>query len=127
MNEVPVTQRSRARTPTNRTPLGFGVSNARWAVRAPRMPQQVTTHRCGGGRARVPDRQCAAASCFVRRRGCPWQALRPTAVCATSTAHDRFQPWVAAGVFLKLWQAGVEQFDERQGSDSCCRVIRIGN
>jgi transposase len=87
----------------------------------------VNTHRFGGGRPRVPDRQGADAIFFVLRRGCQGQALRQTEVCATSTAHDRFQPWVAAGVFLKLWQAGVEQFDERQGSDSCCRVIRIGN
>ena len=103
------------------------LSAARWAVREPRSPKQVHTHRFGGGRPRVPDRQGADAIFFVLRRGCQGQALRQTEVCATSTAHDRFQQWVAAGVFLKLWQAGVEQFDERQGSDSCCRVIRIGS
>ena len=32
-------------------------------------------------------------------------------------AHDRFQEWVEAGVFLKLWQAGVERFDELKGLD----------
>ena len=32
-------------------------------------------------------------------------------------AHDRFQEWVEAGVFLKLWQAGVERFDELKGID----------
>src|SRR5512144_1442796 len=37
--------------------------------------------------------------------------------CAKSTAHDRFQEWVAAGVFVKLWQTGVEQFDELRGID----------
>src|SRR5512143_1348290 len=38
--------------------------------------------------------------------------------CVTpTTAHDRFQEWGAAGVFLKLWQAGVERFDELQGID----------
>lgn len=26
--------------------------------------------------------------------------------------QDRFQAWVAAGVFLKPWQSGMEQFDE---------------
>ena len=40
-----------------------------------------------------------------------------TDLCAKSTAHDRFQEWVAAGVFEKLWYAGVEQFDELQGID----------
>jgi putative transposase len=32
-----------------------------------------------------------------------------------STAHDRFQTWVEAGVFLTLWNAGVECFDELRG------------
>jgi transposase len=38
-------------------------------------------------------------------------------LCPGSTAHDRYQEWVEAGVFLKLWQAGVAQFDELQGID----------
>jgi hypothetical protein len=29
-----------------------------------------------------------------------------------TTAHDRFQEWAEVGVFLKLWKAGVELFDE---------------
>lgn len=31
--------------------------------------------------------------------------------------HGRFQEWVQAGVFLKLWQAGLEQFEETCGID----------
>jgi hypothetical protein len=45
------------------------------------------------------------------------QALDQTELCAHSTAHDRFQEWVEAGVFLKLWLAGVEQFEEVCGID----------
>ncbi len=41
------------------------------------------------------------------RTGCQWQALDQTELCAHSTAHDRFQAWEEAGVFLPLWQAGV--------------------
>jgi putative transposase len=51
------------------------------------------------------------------RTGCPWGALDATKLCPHSTAHDRFQEWVVAGVFLKLWKAGVEQFEELQGID----------
>jgi putative transposase len=65
----------------------------------------------------VPDRTCADAIFYVLRTGCQWQALDQTELCAHSTAHDRFQEWVQAGVFLKLWQAGVEQFDELCGID----------
>ena len=65
----------------------------------------------------MPDRDCADAICYVLRAGCQWQALDQTELCAHSTAHDRFQEWVAAGVFLKLWQAGVERFEELCGID----------
>ncbi len=70
-----------------------------------------------GGRPRVPDRACADAIFYVLRTGCQWQALDQTELCAHSTAHDRFQEWVQAGVFLKLWQAGLEQFEETCGID----------
>ena len=111
------TKRTRARTPNNRTTTGFRISETLWAVLAPLLPKHVNTHRFGGGRPRVPDRQCADAIFYVLRTGCQWEALNQTELCRKSTAFDRFQEWVAAGVFLKLWQAGVEQFDELQGID----------
>ena len=77
----------------------------------------MNTHRFGGGRPRVPDRECADGIFYVLRTGCQWKALDQTELCAGSTAHDRYQEWVEAGVFLKLWQAGVEQFDELKGID----------
>jgi putative transposase len=43
--------------------------------------------------------------------------VNQTNLCAKSTAHDRFQEWSASGVFLQLWQAGVERFDELRGID----------
>jgi transposase len=63
----------------------------------------------------VPDRRCADAIFSVLRTGCQWGTLKHTELCAKSTAHDRFQEWVAADVFSKLWQAGVERLDELQG------------
>lgn len=65
----------------------------------------------------MPDRRCADAIIFVLRTGGQWNALDATDLCARSTAHDRFQVWVKAGVFLCLWQAGVERFDELRGID----------
>jgi putative transposase len=80
-------------------------------------PSQYASLCFGGGRPRVPDRRCADAIFYVLRTGCQWQALDQTELCAHSTAHDRFQEWVQAGVFLKLWQAGLEQFEETCGID----------
>ena len=81
----------------------------------PLLPVHVNTHRFGGGRPRVSDRRCADAIFYVLRTGGQWASLTATDLCAKSTAHDRFCEWVEAGVFLKLWQAGVEQFDELRG------------
>lgn len=117
MNTSSLPKRTRSRTPNNRTTTGFGISDALWAVLAPLLPAHVNPHRFGGGRPRVPDRRCADAIFYVLRTGCQWEALNQTELCPKSTAHDRFQQWVAAGVFLQLWQTGVAQFDELQGID----------
>ena len=117
MNETTAATRTRARSPNNRTTTGFRISDELWEVLEPLIPVRVNTHRFGGGRPRVPDRRCADAIFYVLRTGCQWEALNQTELCAKSTAHDRFQEWAEAGVFLKLWQAGLERFDELKGLD----------
>ena len=112
MSKLNRSKRTRARTPDNRTTTGFRISDELWAVLEPLLPVHVNTHRFGGGRPRVPDRQCADAIFYLLRTGCQWEALNQTELCAKSTAHDRLGEWVAEGVFLKLWQASVEGFDE---------------
>jgi transposase len=109
------TKRTRRRSPNNKTTTGFRVSDELWAVLEPLLPVYKNTHRFGGGRPRVPDRRCADAIFYVLRTGCQWKALDQTELCRGSTAHDRYQEWVKAGVFLKLWQAGVAQFDDLKG------------
>lgn len=117
MSTETAAKRSRARTPNNKTTTGFRISDSLWAVMEPLLPKRVNTHRFGGGRPRMPDRRCADAIFYVLRTGGQWAALHETELCAKSTAHDRFSEWVEEGVFLRLWQAGVEQFDELQGLD----------
>ena len=93
------------------------MSDELWAVLEPLLPKHRNTHRFGGGKPRTPDRQCADAIFYVLRTGCQWGALDATGLCPHSTAHDRFQQWVRAGVFRRLWQVGVEQFDDLRGLD----------
>src|SRR5215467_2566114 len=110
-------ERKRLRAAVNKVTASYRVSDELWNVRQAVVPKHENPHRFGGGRPRVPDRQCADAIFYVLRTGCQWGALDATELCPHSTAHDRFQQWVAAGVFLKLWQAGVEQFEELKGID----------
>jgi transposase len=111
------TKKKRKRALVNKVTTGFRVSDELWAVLEPVLPEHGKTHRFGGGKPRTPDRRCADAIFYVLRTGCQWQALDATELCPHSTAHDRFQQWVQAGVFRRLWQAGVAQFDELQGLD----------
>jgi putative transposase len=117
MTTTKTQKRPQPRATVNPVTASYRVSDALWAVFQSLVPIHENTHRFGGGRPRVSDRQCADAIFYVLRTGCQWGALDATDLCPHSTAHDRFQEWVAAGVFLKLWKAGVEQFEELKGLD----------
>ncbi len=115
--KAPRLKRAGPAAPTNPTTGAFQISDPLWEVLAPLLPRRVNTHPSGGGRPRVPDRTCANGIFYVLRTGCQWKALYSTGICSGSTAHLRFQEWVAAGVFLQLWQVGLERYDELKGLD----------
>jgi putative transposase len=93
------------------------ISDRLWAEIQPLLPVHVNTHRFGGGRPRADDRKCMNAIFFVLRTGCQWNALDASGICPSSTAHDRFQEWVQAGVFQRLWEAGLLEYDQKKGLD----------
>lgn len=95
----------------------FLVSDELWKKIQPLLPEHKNTHRFGGGRPRRDDRSCLNGIFFVLRTGCQWKALSATGICPSSTAHDRFQEWVEAGVFVKFWTAGLMEYDELKGID----------
>jgi putative transposase len=117
MTPTKAKKRQRPRAAVNHVTASYRIADELWAILQPLVPVHVNRHRFGGGRPRVADRRCADAIFYVLRTGCQWGALDATDLCRRSTAHDRFQEWEAAGVFLKLWKAGVEKFDELQGID----------
>jgi transposase len=86
-----------------------------WQAMQELLPVHRNTHRFGGGRPRKDDRVCMEAILFVLRTGCQWKALNATRFCPGSTAHDRFQEWVAVGVFQRLWEAGLLAYDDFKG------------
>ena len=102
--------------------MGQGATSSRWTVSdelwakiEPVLPERVNTHPRGGGRKAVPNRKVMNGVLFVLRTGCQWKALDATGICSGSTAHARFQQWQQAGVFVKLWEQGLTEYDEMHG------------
>lgn len=95
----------------------YRISDELWKKIEPLLPKHKNRHRFGGGRPRVPDRQALDGIFFVLRTGCQWNALNETGICSSSTAHSRFQEWTQDGVFLKLWEMALEDYDELKGID----------
>ena len=95
-----------------RSRCAWCLPDALWERMQPLLPKYRQSPK--GGRPRSPLRQIADGIFYVLRTGCQWKAL-PRGLGAASTVHDRFQEWQTAGVFEKLWQAGVLAFDEAEG------------
>ena len=92
----------------NRQPRDIGasfrVSDALWERIRPLLP--VERPKPKGGRPRNDDRKMLDGIFYVLRTGTQWKAL-PRQIGAGSSVHDRFQEWQVAGVFRKLWAAGL--------------------
>ena len=88
------------------------VPNALWKRVEPVLP--VPPARPLGGRPRVPDRVVLAAIVYRLRTGCQWKAL-PAQFGSGSTCHLRFQQWVQAGVFERIFARLVRHYDARRG------------
>jgi len=93
---------------------GWRIPDELWSRIEPLLPHKEPSPK--GGRPRMPDRQAMDAIYYVLRTGCQWKAL-PRSLGAASTVHDRFQEWRKAGVFQRLWQVGLLEYDQRVGID----------
>ncbi len=107
--------RKRRRLSARRKSNRYRISDKLWPKLEALIPRRLNFHPRGGGRRPVPDRQVMDGIFFVLRTGCQWKALDETRICSGSVAHARFQKWVQAGVFLKFWQEGLQEYDECKG------------
>jgi putative transposase len=93
---------------------GWRLPDELWERIEPLLPAERPHPK--GGRPWKPARQMADGIFYVLRTGCQWRAL-PRSLGAPSTVHERFQAWVEAGVFGRLWASGLLEYDERVGID----------
>jgi transposase len=96
------------------------VSDAFWAKVEPLIPVVTRPEgrqyrrKPGAGRPPMPARQIFSAIVYVLRTGCQWKAL-PREFGSSSAVHTHFQRWRKGGFFLRLWQAGLAEYDEMEG------------
>ncbi len=97
------------------------LSDSLWERIEPLLPQPKSRYRGRGkhrkhigGRPAADRRKVMAGILYILRTGCQWNAL-PKEFGSGKTAHRYFQRWVRAGVFLRMWQAGLTEYDELKG------------
>lgn len=88
------------------------LSDEVWERVKPLLPERAPHPK--GGRPAEDDRQMLAAILYVLRTGIQWNAL-PRELGACTTVYDRFRRWEQQDVFARIWQAGLQAYDELEG------------
>jgi transposase len=89
-------------------PTIWRVPDAVWAECRPLLPPEKPLGTTG--RPVVPFRRVLDGILHVQRTGCRWKAV-PAAFGSGATCHRRFQQWVRAGVWQRLWWAQLQRYD----------------
>jgi len=102
-------------------PPSWEVSDALWQrveplIPAPlRDPHREYVRKPGAGRKPLPPRKVFAGIVYVLRTGIQWKALPKEQFGSPSAIHRHFLRWQAAGLFERLWRAGLLAYDKK-----CC-------
>lgn len=97
------------------------LSDSLWARIEPLLPKPKSRYRGRGrqrkhigGRPAADPRKTMTGILYALRTGCQWNAI-PRVYGSGKTVHRYFQRWVRAGVFKRMWQAGLAEYDEVRG------------
>lgn len=94
--------------------------DALWSKIEPLVPARkrprgrIYKRKPGAERKPMPARQVFPAIVFVLRTGSQWKAL-PREIGSASAVPSHFQRWQREGFFVKVWMAGLADYDEMEG------------
>jgi transposase len=102
--------------------ISWEVSDKLWSKVEPLLPSgtrregQCYSRAVGGGRKAGDKRKIFSAMFYILRTGIQWLALpREKFGYSGSTIHKYFRQWLEDGFFVRLWQAGLAEYDELEG------------
>jgi transposase len=95
-----------------RLPTVWRIPDDLWVKIQPLLPPEKLPGT--PGRPAVPFRKVLDGILYVLRTGCQWKAV-PKEFGSGSTCHKRFQEWERMGVFAKLWEIVISEYDELRG------------
>ena len=87
----------------------YEIPDMLWEHIKPLLPPELPRSR--SGRPRMDDRKAMEAILYLLHTEFRWKEL-PRSMGASSTVNRRFQEWRMAGVFQRMWQAGILTYDE---------------
>lgn len=100
------------------------ISDAFWKLVEPLIPTDLRDanktyqrKRGGGRKPTYTNRLYFSGIVYVLRTGIIWNAFPSEKFegLSSSALHHKFQQWAAAGLFTKIWQRGLAEYDELQG------------
>lgn len=98
------------------------LSDSLWARIEPLLPKVKSRYRGRGkkrkhvgGRPAADRRKVMSGILYVLRTGCQWNATPKATYGSGKTVHRYFQRWTRAGVFRRMWKAGLTEYDEAKG------------
>ena len=97
------------------------ISEEFWAKVEPLIPDRVRDpskkylRAPGAGRKPIPKRKVFEAIVYVARTGIQWRALPKSEYGVGTAIHRYFAEWSRAGVFDRIWSAGLAEYDEMEG------------
>src|SRR5436190_12845323 len=90
----------------------FRIPDALWERIEPLLPRVRRSRK--GGRPPLPYRRVLDGIFYVLRTGCQWKAA-PSEFGSGSSLHRYFQRWQKRGLFRKLWQDALHEYDDEIG------------
>jgi len=93
---------------------GFRIPDALWERLELLLPRVRPSPK--GGRPRLAWRPVLDGIFYVLRTGCQWKAV-PRAFGSGSSLHRYFQWLVRRGVFERLWDIALQEYDDLKGID----------